>query len=565
MEKILFILVVILFASPLFAVSADDEIKVDQIGYRILDDKYAVVALDKAEYFRVLRTSDKKEMFTGKLSGPIRDEDSGDTCYIADFTDFNKEGEYYIEVNRELKSYSFTIGNDIYNKAFYKSARAFYNQRCGTKVSGPDGFSHDACHLSPAMFHPSVGNGLSGTIDVSGGWHDAGDYGRYTVNSGLSTATLLFFFERNKVKAAALKMDFPYTGYKLPDLLEECKYNLVWMLKMISPNGGVYHKVTPLQFPGFIMPEKDTSKEYVYEVTSCATADFAAVMAIAARVYAPYDSEFSARCLRASKKAWAFLTSNPGIVPEGGFKNPADTNTGQYADLSDTDERFWAAVELFNTTGESEFEKFIEINSVNDDPMIEKAAWWREVKPAAMISYCYGTQPSKNMELDAKIRLDLKRHADVLIGRIKDSGYKITMLKDDYIWGSNNIILNYSINLIAASELCKDKSYLQGAEEALHYIFGRNPFNMSFVTGLGSYYCMNIHHRPSAADGKEEPWPGLLAGGPNNGRNDDVLRGLSFDTPPMKCYQDSLQSYASNEVAINWNAPLVYVLGYFSK
>jgi endoglucanase len=141
----------------------------------------------------------------------------------------------------------------------------------------------------------------------------------------------------------------------------------------------------------------------------------------------------------------------------------------------------------------------------------------------------------------------------------------MTMLKDDYIWGSNNILLNYSINLIAAAELCNDKSYLQGAQEALHYIFGRNPFNMSFVTGLGSYYCMNIHHRPSAADGKEEPWPGLLAGGPNAQKSDKILQGMPFDTPPMKCYEDNLQSYASNEVAINWNAPLVYVLGYFSK
>lgn len=565
MEKLILIFAILLFAVPVFAASADDEIKVDQLGYRLSDNKYAVLALDKASYFRVLRVSDKREMFTGELTNPIRDEDSGDNCYIADFTTFNKEGEYYIEVDRQFKSYPFTIGNDIYNKAFYKAARAFYDQRCGTKVSGPDGFTHEVCHLKPAIFHASVGNGLSGSIDMTGGWHDAGDYGRYTVNSGLSTATLLYLFERNKIKAAALKMDFPYSGYKFPDLLEEAKYNLDWMLKMQSPNGGVYHKVTPLQFPGFIMPEKDTSQEYVYEVSSCATGNFAAVMAIAARVYAAYDADYAGRCLRASKKAWGFLTSNPGIVPEGGFKNPPDTNTGQYSDTSDTDERFWAAVELFNTTGEKEFEKFIEINSANDDPLIRTAAWWREVKPAAMISYCYGTQPDKNTELDAKIRLDLKRHADVLLGRIKDSGYKIMMLKDDYIWGSNNILLNYSINLIAASELCKDKAYLQGAQEALHYIFGRNPFNMSYVTGVGSFYCTNIHHRPSASDEKEEPWPGLLAGGPNFQRNDKVLQGMSFDTPPMKCYQDNLQSYASNEVAINWNAPLVYVLGYFSK
>jgi endoglucanase len=565
MEKLIFILALFLFSVPVFAVSADDEIKVDQLGYRILEKKYAVIAMDKADYFRVLKVSDNKEMFTDKLSGPVKDEDSGDTCYLADFSAFNKEGEYYIEVDRQFKSYPFTIGNNVYNKAFYKSMRAFYGQRCGTKVSGPDGFTHEACHTAPALYHASVGNGLSGTIDASGGWHDAGDYGRYMVNSGLSTATLLYFFERNKSKATALKLDFPYSNYKLPDMLEEIKYNLDWMLKMQAPNGGTYHKVTPLMFPGFIMAEKDNSQEYVFEVTSCATADFAAVMAIAARVFKEYDASYSDKCLNASIKAWGFLAANPGIVPEGGFKNPADTKTGQYGDTSDTDERLWAAIELFNTTGSDEFEKFIEINTAAYDNMVDSASWWRELKSAALISYCYGTQPGKSMALDAKIRLDLKRHADILLGRIKDSSYKTTMLKSDYIWGSNNILLNYSINLIAASELCKEPSYLSAAQEALHYVFGRNPFNMSYVTGLGSFYCMNIHHRPSAADGREEPWPGLLAGGPNFQRNDKILQSMPFDTPPMKCYEDNIQSYASNEVAINWNAPLVYVTGYFSN
>jgi endoglucanase len=562
MEKILLIFVLLLACTRLYAI--DDEIKVDQLGYRPLDNKYAVVAMDKASYFRILRSSDNKEMFTGQLKDPVKDDDSGDNCFIADFSSLKTEGSYYMEVDRQFKSYPFKISNDVYNEAFVKSMKAFYLARCGTAVK--DGvFSHDACHLKPAFYHVTAGKGLSETRDVSGGWHDAGDYGRYVVNSGLSTATLLFMFERYKAKLEKYSMSFPYKNVKYPDILEEIKWNLDWMLKMQRSDGAVYHKVTPLIFPGFIMPDKDTSQEYVFEISTCATADFAAVMAIASRVFAPYDAEFSKRTLACAVDAYNFLSANPSILPAGGFKNPDGARTGQYSDDNDTDERAWAAVELFNTTGDKDYEKNIEMLFLNTDPEIDSAAWWREVRPAAVLSYLYSAQKERSPELVKRMTTDLKRHADVLMGRIKESGYRLMMKSDDYIWGSNNIVLNYAINLLAASELCGDYTYTQGASEALHYIFGRNPFNMSFVTGLGSFYPTHIHHRPSAAYGGEEPWPGYLAGGPNKGKGDSILQAMSFDTPPMKYYEDNRQSYASNEVAINWNAPLCYVLAAFYK
>lgn len=561
MEKIVLIFVILFAWSSVFAV--DEEIKVDQLGYRPMDNKFAVIAMDKAQYFRVLRASDDKQVFTGELKDPIKDADSGDNCYIADFSGFTGDGKYYIEVDRQFKSYPFTISNDVYNTALDKTLKAFYLARCGTAVSdGP--FSHDACHTKPALYHPSTGRGAAETRDVSGGWHDAGDYGRYVVNSGLSTATLLYMFERYKAKLVKYSMSFPYKNVKYPDILEEIKWNLDWMLKMQREDGAVYHKVTPLVFPGFIMPEKDLSQEFVFDISTCATADFAAVMAIASRVYAPYDAEFSKRTLECSERAYGFLSANPSILPPGGFKNPDGARTGQYSDDKDTDERTWAAVELFNTTGDADYEKNVEAY-MNTDPEIDSAAWWREVRPAAVISYLYSTQKGRSPELVEKMTGDLRRHADVLLARIKQSGYRLMMKSDDYIWGSNNIVLNYAINLLAASDICKDPSYIQGAAEALHYVFGRNPFNISFVTGLGSEYPMNIHHRPSASYGGEEPWPGYIVGGPNSGKNDSVLQGLSFDTPPMKCYADSRQSYAGNEVAINWNAPLCYVLADFYK
>ena len=233
-------------------------------------------------------------------------------------------------------------------------------------------------------------------------------------------------FERYKSKLEKYSMSFPYKNVKYPDILEEIKWNLDWMLKMQREDGAVYHKVTPLVFPGFIMPEKDAGQEYVFDISTCATADFAAVMAIASRVYAPYDAEFSKRALECAERAYAFLSANPSILPPGGFKNPDGARTGQYSDDKDTDERAWAAVELFITTGGQDYEKNVEAY-MDTDPEIDSAAWWREVRPAAVISYLYSSQKGRSPELVEKMTGGLKRHADVLLARIKQSGYRLMM------------------------------------------------------------------------------------------------------------------------------------------
>jgi endoglucanase len=562
MKEFVLLTGLLLFSLNAFAVSG--KITIDGPGYRPLQAKYGIAVMDKAGYFRILRAADDKQVFTGELKNAVKDEASGDNCYIADFSNFTIGGEYYMEVNRDFRSDKFTIGYEIYNDAFYKAMRSFYMQRCGMAVKDPAGFEHGACHTEKALFHASAGRGGSEKIDVSGGWHDAGDYGRYIVNSGITTATLLWMYERNMEKLEKYKMDLPYKGYKLPDILEEIKYELVWMQKMQAPDGGVYHKVTTLNNPGIVVvPESDDKQLYVFEVSSCATGDFTAVMAIASRIYAAYDRAFAGKCLDRAQKGWEFLQANPAIVPAGGFKNPDDSNTGAYSDSDDRDERFWAAVELFNATGVKEYGDYVEANIGTWEPVISGPACWMDVHSAAMISYAYSDNPAKNTVISDKIKKDLKDHADILVYRMNESGYKSFMRPEDYIWGSNGILMNYAVNLLAAADLLKEPKYRDAAGEALHYIFGRNPFNISYVTGVGNNPVENIHHRPSAACGKA--WPGLLAGGPNKDRNDNILQGLPFDTPPMKCYSDNRYSYAGNEAAINWNAPLCYVLAAFIK
>lgn len=536
-------------------------VKVDQNGYKPDEAKYVVVT-SQSKNIMIKRAEDNKIVFVAELKGPVADYDSGDMCYIGDFSKFKEVGQYFIETDKGDKSYKFRIGNDILHNVLYKVMRGFYLQRCGIEVKDSYGYGHPACHLKMATFHPTLLE--KGDIDVSGGWHDAGDYGKYVVNSGISTATLLYAYERYTSKLTNFKFDIPQLGNPMPDILAEAKWNIEWMLKMQRRDGAVYHKVTTEHFPELHKKaEKDDAKQYIYEISTTATANFAAVAAIASRIYREFDFNFSQKCLEAAENSWKFLYFHPELIPATGFKNPPGTDTGQYSDGFDGDERFWAATELFLTTGRDTYKKYVLKNYNYWKSLVSSPAYWWEVHVLAFISYLYSTRQDKDKQIVEKIKNDLERHANLLLDRIDNNGYKYVLEKEDYIWGSNSVALNYAINLLAASEILNNSqivNYRQGAMEILHYLFGRNPFSKSYVTGIGQNCVKNIHHRPSVSDDIDAPYPGLLSGGPNLKKSDPVLSQLSFDTPPAKCFVDDTGSYASNEIAINWNAPLAYVL-----
>jgi endoglucanase len=105
-----------------------------------------------------------------------------------------------------------------------------------------------------------------------------------------------------------------------------------------------------------------------------------------------------------------------------------------------------------------------------------------------------------------------------------------------------------------------DKEFADAARDDLHYLLGRNAFSLSWVTQVGEHPYLHPHHRPSAARPTTLPWPGLLSGGPNKDREDRVLAALPKDLPPAKVYADEWASYASNEICINWQASLVFLL-----
>jgi endoglucanase len=498
--------------------------------------------------------------FRGQLTAPVYDKDTGDNVQWAGFTALKESGRYYLDVPGVGRSWNFSIAPDVYARTLYLVTRAYYGQRCGIAVDlGPEfpGYKHEACHLK-GEYHAS--SGKSGVAPSSGGWHDAGDYGRYTPNSGQTTGALLWTYELFRPRVARLNLHIPESGNGTPDLLNEIRWNLRWMLTMQDRDGGVWQKQTSERFCAFVMPERDTSVSYVIGTgadpfkSSCATGDFAAVMAIAGRVYQPFDAKFARQCLDAARQAFTWLEQNPAVL----FRNPAGVSTGEYGDRHCEDEALWAAAELWRSTHDDRYQKYFVNHYQQLLPAIgpSNPPSWQNVGAMALWAYVLGG--AKDPAAEA-IRKSTVEAAGNIAARALESPYRNSMQTSNYVWGSNSIAANYALQLVVANAIAPNPAYVDAALENLHYLLGRNTFSLSWITQDGENPFRHPHHRPSAADQNEEPWPGLLSGGPNHSRQDPAMNKLP-DLPPAKMYLDEQDSYASNEVAINWNAPLVLVL-----
>jgi endoglucanase len=279
-------------------------------------------------------------------------------------------------------------------------------------------------------------------------------------------------------------------------------------------------------------------------------------MAIAARVYRRFDPAFAAAALRAAQKAWTWLDRFPNAI----FRNPPGISTGEYGDRDCADERLWAAAELWRTTRDAAFERYFldHYEAFRSQLRPIGPQGWANLSNLALWTYALGGGADRGA-VDA-IRQDSLAAADRICERTAANPYHVSLAARDYIWGSNSVAANYAMQLLIANEMRKDPRYVTTALDDLHYLLGRNTFSLSFVTRVGDNPVRHPHHRPSGADNNPEPWPGLLAGGPNRGRQDAAMQKLSPTLPPARMYLDEQAAYSANEVAINWNAPLVFLL-----
>ena len=532
------------------------KIFVNQIGY-LLDAKKIAVFLHPGP-FQIVNVENKEVVFSGKTDPqPIEDPCARAVVYHGDFSPLKQKGMYVIQQNKE-QSAPFHISANPYENVLKGLLKAFYYLRCGMELTeefaGP--WHHGPCHTRKAIVYDDPEK----SIDCTGGWHDAGDYGRYTVAAAKAVADLLTGFELFP-QAFDSMPDLPETDGTTPNILLECRYELDWLLKMQDDEtGGVYHKVTTLAFPPLAcMPEEDTADLYLSPISATATASFAAVMALAARIYQTYDREYARECLDAAKKAFQWLMDHPEYP---GFKNPPEISTGEYGDACDRDERYWASAELYRTTGEEIYHDHFK--KLASDPSFSKIALgWTDMGGFGTIAYLINNDQEVDETLFTQLQDEWLEEAERIVKNCMEDGFKISLRKEDYVWGSNMVVMNHAMLLLLANLLQENETYVDYALEHVHYLFGRNILDVCYVTGFGDRPVMNPHHRPSVADDVEDPVPGFVSGGPDKNLSDPYAREVLYGQPPARCYIDHKESYATNEITIYWNSPAAFVLSHF--
>ena len=531
--------------------SKANPIRINQVGYLPDAVKTAVIADLEADFFTVVRSPHGGTVFEGLLSEPEKNPSSGEVTRVADFTGLKMVGKYKIITSDGTVSDEFTVSRQAYDNLLRETLKMLFLQRCGTELEEEHAgiYAHPVCHSDLAVVY-----GTDQRIDVSGGWHDAGDYGRYVVSGAKAAADLLLSYEMNNKLID--NIGIPESGDGVDDRLQEARYELDWLLKMQTENGGVYHKVTGYTFPGFIKPQQETEELVVSPVSVAATGDFAGVLALGARVFSESGfAELAARAsayISAAEKAWAYLEEHRF---DPGFTNPAEIVTGEYPDGKTGDERFWAAAELARVTGKDIYRNAAA--EILDSGEVTAELGWVEMGGYGL--YALLTDPALTEEDAAYMAAK-----DLLNGRVQQistgistNTYGINRM-DQFEWGSNMGIANDGVVLMMSAFLFEDDIARAEAARQLDYLLGENATGFCYVSGFGSKSPVHPHHRPSTSFGVTVP--GMLVGGPDSNLEDPYAQNVLAGCFPAKCYADNDQSYSTNEVCVYWNSPLILLI-----
>lgn len=529
----------------------------NQVGFLTKSQKQMAVIGAEGEDI-VFKSASGTEVLKVKVPEAQTWEPAGDTAAsLVDFSEIQTAGTYQAYVKDEAVGHPIVIADDALEDATKASIKFFYFQRASMELTEEYAgiYAREAGHPDTSVkYHASTGKtDTEATFNGSKGWYDAGDYGKYIVNSGITTYTLLQLYQHNKAYFETLNLNIPESGNKVPDILDEIRWNLDWMLTMQDEDGGVFHKLTTKQFAGMVMPAKATAQRYAIGKGIEATWNFAAVMTLASEIYKPFDSEFAKACIDAAQKAVVWATANP----YASYEQPSDVGTGTYTGAVAWAAKMWTLIEMYRLSSNPDI-----LDEIKELPVARRKA----SLPNWQNSYLLGIYTiATNPDIFEKDLVDtataiIVETADSYLKGLDNNGYGIALNKGDFNWGSNGTASNKGMLLIHAYILTKDAKYLDAANGIVDYVLGRNPLDLSYLTGYGVNQVMKPHHRPSQSDGIDAPVPGMIAGGPNSGATDCAKKFVDPNAA-AKSYYDNSCSYATNEVAINWNAPFAYLIG----
>ncbi|AUX34754.1 MULTISPECIES: glycoside hydrolase family 9 protein [Sorangium] len=570
--------------------SGTELIRVNQVGYLPAAAKVATVvaAADKPHAWELVDAAGAV-VDSGATRVVGDDAASGEHVHTIDFSDFTTVGEGYTLRVGSVSSHPFDVSPTIYSQMKYDALAYFYHNRSGIEILeqyvGPD-------HARPAGHKPDQAPcgediGCTYTLDVTGGWYDAGDHGKYVVNGGISAWTLLNQYERFVALGSTAgdfgdgKLKIPENENQIPDLLDEARWEIDFMLKMQVPQGEtnagmVHHKVHDLAWTGLpLAPHEDPQPRFLRPVSTAATLNLAATAAQAARIWKELDPTYSAKCLEAAKRAWTAAKANPRVIPNEG----AVQGGGAYGDSDLSDEFYWAAAELFLTTGDAAYQAELAASDYSKELIGVNGTFstmtWGQVDGLGAISLAVVPAQHAAAEREAA-RTQLIAIADKYLEAIAAEGYRVPfdVGEGGYPWGSNSFVLNNMLVLALAHDFTGEQKYFDGVASGADYLLGRNPMDKSYVSGYGENPLQNPHHRFWAAQVDPEypsAPPGAVSGGPNSGLEDEVAQEALDETAerakctPQKCYLDDIGAWSVNEITINWNSPFAWTVAWLDE
>ncbi|MDQ1034387.1 endoglucanase [Streptomyces sp. V3I8] len=565
--------------------AATTPVRVNQAGYLPDGPKRATVVTTAAEPLAwQLRGASGAVAASGRTVVRGADAASGEATHLADFSAYRKSGSGFVLVVDGWSSAPFDIRADLYDTLRYDAMAFFYHQRSGTPIEaslvGP-AYARPAGHVGMAPNQgdtdvPCQAGVCDYSQDVRGGWYDAGDHGKYVVNGGISVWLLVDSFARAERAGTASALGdstlrVPERGNGVPDVLDEARWELDFLMRMQVPAGKPYagmafHKIHDAAWTGIpTRPELDGQARELHRPSTAATLNLAATAAQCARVFRPYDPAYAKRCLGVARTAWTAAKAEPALYAP----DTDSTGGGPYNDTRVTDDFYWAASELYAATGERAYRDAVTSSPwhTSADALTPGGFNWADT--AALGRLTLATAPNGLPASDIRrVRASVTAAADGHLATMAGQGYAVPIPATGYVWGSNSQVTNNAIVVATAYALTGRQRYRAGVLESMDYLLGRNTLDLSYVTGYGDAYARNQHHRFWAHQydaSLPNPPTGSLAGGPNSGLQDPVAQEHLAGCAPAACYIDDIGSYSTNEVTVNWNAPLAWLAAFAAE
>lgn len=521
-------------------------IRVNQLGFLPNDVKTAVILSEvdlKNTDFEIINEKSIGVEYFGKIQESFGKYGDFPFSYRIDFSGLRKFGVYRIKA-ADASSFRFSVGNRIYNVAVGELLKFYGIQRCG--YTNPDG--HEICHIADATSIIENGKSIQKTIDVTGGWHDAGDYTKFLNTTAYTVYTLLLAYELNPEK-----LSFDSNQNNVPDILEEVKVGVDWLLRANVDNKMLVTQVQDMRDHdvGWRMPEDDPlqfDRPAFVGLGKNLIGIYTAALSLASRIWRDKLNypEFADKCLTAAENIFSLRTFAPEI----------DSSTTMYIDSNFRGKLALGAVELYLSNKQNALllEAMAHADKAGSD------FWWSWGDINAYADYRLGKFNAKYIDY---LKNNLIRFEEVSDSKVFGEGAA-------HSWGTTNTLLGITLQNILYKELTGDSAFDSLAAMQRDYIFGMNPWGISFISKMGTKFTRNFHHQIAFL--KDEKLPGGFSAGPVQKSIIDSS-GIEYSSEDMYAkfqtqdayYRDDRKDFITNEPTITGNATAIFVLAYFSS